>query len=221
MQKKACVIQFLGSNCDDEVITALHRVGFDVKKVFYRDCIEGSYDLVVLPGGFSYGDYLRSGAMAAKMPIMSDVASHAKKGGFVVGICNGFQILTESGMLPGALMRSTKGHFVCKDVYLKTNTTTQWALNNVDDVFKVQIAHADGRYFDNQDAIKQLEDSDCIAFRYCSVDGVVNDDSNPNGSINNIAGIFGGVNRNIIGLMPHPERMIESGLSDRFFKCFA
>ena len=219
--KKAAVIQFLGSNCDEEAIVALQKAGFNTKKVFYKDGLEDNYDLVLVPGGFSYGDYLRSGAVAAKMPIMQDVASHAKRGAWVLGICNGFQVLTESKILPGALLRANSGKFVCKDVYLKTEDKSCPAFNGFDPVFKVQIAHADGRYFDEESNIKALEDAGGVLFRYSSKDGLANEQSNPNGSLNNIAGIVGGDFKNVIGLMPHPERMTESGLSAKFFARFA
>ncbi len=220
MKKQAAVIQFLGSNCDEEAVNALQRVGFEVNKIFYKDGLEKNYDLVLIPGGFSYGDYLRSGAIAAKMPIMQDVANHAKRGAWVIGICNGFQILTESKILSGALLRTTSGHFKCKNVFLTTNKNASQAFKSLDDVFKVQIAHADGRYFDEADKIKYLEDNNLIAFKYSTKEGVMDESSNPNGSLNNIAGIIGGEFKNVIGLMPHPERMIDSGISDKFFHMF-
>jgi len=205
---KAGVIVFPGSNCDRDVKTALSDLGFDASFIWHKENeIPQGLDLVVLPGGFSYGDYLRCGAMSANSNIMKSVIEHANKGGKVLGICNGFQILTESGLLPGALLRNRDIKFICKDVYLKPeNTSTEFTKNFTGvDAAKISVAHHDGNYFIESDGVKSLNDNGQVAFRYSDENGVVSDATNPNGSIENIAGIFS-ENKNILGMMPHPER---------------
>jgi phosphoribosylformylglycinamidine synthase subunit PurQ / glutaminase len=204
---KASVIVFPGSNCDRDVQVALKAAGADVTAVWHRDGVLPKSDLVVLPGGFSYGDYLRSGAMAAKSPIMKEVITFAEKGGHVLGICNGFQVLTETGLLPGALMRNKHLKFICKDVSLKVENTDSVFTKNYSaaDSIKLPVAHHDGNYFADSDTLKKLEDENRIAFRYASENGTANDNANPNGSLKNIAGILS-EKKNVLGLMPHPER---------------
>jgi phosphoribosylformylglycinamidine synthase I len=221
MKKRACVIQFPGSNCDDEAVRALNKASFETEKIFYTDGLDANakYDLILIPGGFSYGDYLRTGVMAARSKIMNDVNRLVKKGVNVVGICNGFQILAECGLVDGVLIKNTCGHFVCKNVYV-LNTQNSPTLKNFNKVSKMQIAHGEGCYYNTQDGLKKLQDEQMIAFYYSNKDALISDHDNPNGSLNSIAGVFGGVNKNVLGLMPHPERMIESGIDLAFFKSF-
>ncbi len=216
---KAAVIVFPGSNCDRDVFTVLESAwglsglpeGSDteheVSKIWHGDSELPECDLVVLPGGFSYGDYLRSGAMSARSPIMAQVIEHANKGGKVLGICNGFQVLTESGLLPGTLMRNRDLKFLCKDTYLRVENTESPFTRAYDakQVVNIPIAHHDGNYFADNATLKAIEDNGQVAFRYVSEQGDVTQEANPNGSCNNIAGIFN-ENRNVLGMMPHPER---------------
>lgn len=196
---KATVVIFPGSNCNQEAFDVLKSVGFEVSSTWYTESLPKNLDLCFIPGGFSYGDYLRSGAIASLSNIMQEVKSFAEKGGYVIGVCNGFQILTESKILEGALMRNIKGSFVCRTVELQTYNQNTAFTKSVPQSMKMQIAHADGRYFCNADTLKKLEDCNQIAFKY---------KDNPNGSLSDIAGIFGGKNNNILGMMPHPERDI-------------
>jgi phosphoribosylformylglycinamidine synthase len=208
---QASVIVFPGSNCDRDVKVALEAViGRPVRMVWHGESAMPASDLIVLPGGFSYGDYLRCGAMAAHSPIMRDVVARAKAGTPVIGICNGFQILTESGLLPGVLMRNASLKFVCKDVLLKveqTDTMFTSAYRKYE-VIRVPIAHAEGNYFADAATIDRLEGDGRVVFRYVDADGNVTADANPNGAQRNIAGICDG-NRRVLGMMPHPERLFE------------
>jgi phosphoribosylformylglycinamidine synthase I len=209
---KSAVIVFPGSNCDRDAQTTLKSVcGGDVHMVWHRDTKLPKVDLVVLPGGFSYGDYLRSGAMAAQSPIMREVKAHAEAGGKVIGICNGFQVLTESGLLPGVLLRNQKLKFVCREVFLKVEATNTpfTAHYRKGQVINVPVAHHDGNYFASDDTLKALQDHGQIVFRYCTKDGDITEESNPNGSQLNIAGICS-QSRNVLGMMPHPERHAEA-----------
>jgi len=211
------VVTFPGSNCNFDTFHVLKEVmGFETVQLWHKDHYLQGVDFVFLPGGFSYGDYLRSGAIARFSPIMEQVAEHAKKGGYVMGICNGFQVLCEAGLLPGALMRNEKQKFICKNVFLRTeteNTLITSALSK-NDVLKIPIAHAEGNYFAHADALKAIEDNDQVLFRYCNEEGETDILSNPNGSINNIAGICN-EGRNVFGMMPHPERAAESVLHNK------
>lgn len=209
---KSAVIVFPGSNCDRDAADALTKVGSKVEKIWYQEnSIAADTDLIIIPGGFSYGDYLRSGAMAAISPAMQEVKKLAKKGVHVLGICNGFQILTECGLLDGVLLRNKKVKFICKDVYLKIeNTTNKFnKLYQENKAIKIPIAHMDGNYFAESNLIKSIQDNDQIAFRYVNSNNQATEDSNPNGSISNIAGIFN-KEKNILGMMPHPERAIDA-----------
>ena len=215
---RSAVITFPGSNCDRDAIVALQKVGSKVQNIWHQETkLDDNLDLIVVPGGFSYGDYLRSGAMAAISPVMREVKRLADKGVKVLGICNGFQILTESGLLPGVLLRNKKMKFICRQVSLRVENTesafTQKYKKN--QIIKVPIAHMDGNYFADFDVLKRLEDNRNIAFRYINQDGNLSDESNPNGSAMNIAGIFND-KKNVLGMMPHPERAIDSntGSSD-------
>ena len=208
------VIIFPGSNCDRDMDVALKKFGFKNKMIWHDDVELPKSDLVVLPGGFSYGDYLRTGCIASKSNIISDVVKHAKRGALILGICNGFQILIESGLLPGVLLRNKKLRFLSKNVFLKVlNLDNKFCINyKKKNIIKLPIAHNEGNYFANVNLLKSLEDRDLIAFKYCDEKGFVSKDSNPNGSSNNIAGILNN-KKNILGIMPHPERLIEPMLS--------
>lgn len=211
---RASVIVFPGSNCDRDVKTAIERVtGFTPKMVWHADATVPSSDLIVLPGGFSFGDYLRCGAMAAHSPIMQDVVAKANAGTPVIGICNGFQVLCESGLLPGALMRNASLHFICRDVFLKVENGDSFFTKcyREGEVIKVPVAHGEGNYFADPETLHRLEGEGRIAFRYCDADGNVTPEACPNGAQRNIAGIINGTGR-VLGLMPHPERLYESAL---------
>ena len=210
------VIVFPGSNCDEDLIYVLKNVlDQDVVKLWHKDHDLKGCDFVFLPGGFSYGDYLRSGAIARFSPIMESVMNHAEKGGFVMGICNGFQILTESHLLPGALIRNTAQKFNCKNVFLKPehNNSPLTAKLDLKKAYQIPIAHGEGRYFADEKTLKDLKANDQILFRYCDENGSVSDTANPNGSLENIAGICN-KNKNVFGMMPHPERASDPDLGN-------
>jgi phosphoribosylformylglycinamidine synthase len=211
---KFAIVVFPGSNCDhDAYHAAKHVLGQDAQFVWHKETSLSGADVVILPGGFSHGDYLRTGAIARFSPIMTTVAEFARQGGPVLGICNGFQILLEAGLLPGAMLRNRDLKFHCEHIWVRveqTNTPfTQSASRG--QVLNVPIAHGEGNYFADPEVIRSLESNGCVVFRYCDPDGQVMDAANPNGSINNIAGICSEA-RNVVGLMPHPERACESVL---------
>lgn len=210
---KASVIVFPGSNCDRDARVALEGCGAAVSMVWHADAVLPPSDLVLVPGGFSYGDYLRSGAMAAHSPIMREVKRFADGGGYVLGICNGFQVLTEAGILPGVMMRNRDLKFICRDVHVQvaSDDAVFTKAYKKGQTVRFPIAHHDGNYFCDSDTLKALEDGDRIAFRYCAPDGKVTDSFNPNGSLRNIAGILS-ENKNVLGMMPHPERASEEAL---------
>jgi phosphoribosylformylglycinamidine synthase subunit PurQ / glutaminase len=211
---RTSVIVFPGSNCDRDVKTAIERVtGFAPKMVWHGDDSVPSSDVIVLPGGFSYGDYLRCGAMAAHSPIMKDIVTKAKAGTPVIGICNGFQVLCESGLLPGVLMRNASLHFICRDVFLKVENDSSFFTKcyRMSEVIKVPIAHGEGNYFADNETLDRLEGEGRVAFRYCDLDGNVSPATCPNGAQRNIAGIINETGR-VLGMMPHPERLYESAL---------
>lgn len=202
------VIVFPGSNCDEDMVHALQDgVGAKVEKLWHKEKDLKGCDFIVVPGGFSYGDYLRTGAIARFSPIMESVIDHANKGGYVLGVCNGFQVLTESGLLPGVLLRNTNMKFVCKNVYLKPSSKSTLITSKLDhnQAYMIPIAHGEGRYYADEKTLKELQDTDSIIFRYCNEHGVIDDESNPNGSLQNIAGVANKA-KNVFGLMPHPER---------------
>lgn len=202
------VVIFPGSNCDRDLIETLSAISTEpVVELWHKDTDLKGVDFVFLPGGFSYGDYLRSGAIAKLSPIMQSVIEHASKGGYVMGICNGFQILCESGLLPGALLRNTNQQFICKNVYLKPDNTNLkiTALLSKYKAYKIPIAHGEGRFYADDVTLKKLEENGQVMFRYCDENGNVNETSNPNGSLNSIAGICN-EGKNVFGMMPHPER---------------
>ncbi len=210
---KSSVIIFPGSNCDRDMDVALKKYGFKNQMVWHDDKNIPKSDLIVLPGGFSYGDYLRCGSIAAKSKIIRSVIEFANKGGLVLGICNGFQILTETGLLPGILQQNKYLNFICKNVFVKINNKdNKYFKNSKKSILELHIAHNEGNYFCSNDELKSLKDNNQIAITYCDKDGLENEESNPNGAINNIAGIFS-KNKNILGMMPHPERMIDEYLS--------
>jgi len=205
------VIVFPGSNCDHDAYHVISKhVGQPVDFIWHRDTDLSSYDAVIIPGGFSYGDYLRAGALARFSPIMASVKKFAAQGGYVLGICNGFQILCEAGLLPGALIRNRDLHFICEHVTVRVESVETPFTNQVKrgEVLRLPIAHADGNYVCDDSTLKQLQTEDSIILRYCDENGVPTEASNPNGSRDNIAGICNR-ERNVMGLMPHPERACE------------
>ncbi|NOD63426.1 MULTISPECIES: phosphoribosylformylglycinamidine synthase subunit PurQ [unclassified Ruegeria] len=201
---RAAVIVFPGSNCDRDLAVAFEQAGFKVDMVWHKDAaLPNGVDIVGVPGGFSYGDYLRCGAIAAKSPICKAVVEHTERGGYAVGICNGFQVLTETGILPGALLRNAGLKYICKTVGLKVETSDSVFTGgyNAGDVIGIPIAHHDGNYFADDETLAALKDQDRIAFTYTE---------NPNGSVGDIAGILS-ENRRVLGMMPHPERAADEG----------
>jgi len=210
------VVTFPGSNCDQDMIYVLEEIlNQNVERLWHKEDTLKGVDFVILPGGFSYGDYLRSGAIAKHSPIMRQVIIHAKNGGYVLGICNGFQILTESGLLDGALLHNDNQKFICKNIYLKPvsgNTVLTKSLNK-DKVYKIPIAHGEGRFYASEEKINKLKNNEQILFQYCDENGEVSKSSNPNGSINNIAGICN-QSKNVFGMMPHPERASDGELAN-------
>ena len=212
---KSSVIVFPGSNCDRDVAIALEKMQFKNSMVWHKDTELPKSDLIVVPGGFSYGDYLRSGAIAAKSNILSEVINAGNKGSLILGICNGFQILIECGLLKGALLRNSGLKFVSKDILIKINSTKNKFFNKYkkNEILKLNIAHNEGNYFTDKKHLDELENNDLIPIKYCDENGNITKESNPNGSIKNIAGIFNN-NKNILGMMPHPERMTDKFLSN-------
>ena len=213
---KSSVIVFPGSNCDRDIAVALERLQFKNKMVWHKETKLPKSDLIVIPGGFSYGDYLRSGAIAGKSLIIDEVIKAANSGCLILGICNGFQILTETGLLKGTLLRNKNLRFINKDVHIKvinneTKFTKKYKKNQV---LKINIAHNEGNYFTDPAHLEKLNQEDLIAFKYCDKTGSIIDACNPNGSLENIAGIFNN-NKNILGMMPHPERMIDELISNK------
>lgn len=211
------VVIFPGSNCDEDIIYVLeHIMGQEVVRLWHKEHDLKGADFIVLPGGFSFGDYLRSGAIARFSPVMQEIIQFANKGGYVLGICNGFQILAEAGLVPGALLHNTNRKFVCRNVYLKpqtTNTLITSALD-VNQALKIPVAHGEGNYFADIETLKSIHDHDQVLFRYCDADGNVTLQANPNGSIQNIAGVCN-KGRNVFGLMPHPERAADAMLANQ------
>ncbi len=208
---KAAVVVFPGSNREGDALRALRRGGLEATTVWHADHdLPSGIDLAVLPGGFAYGDYLRCGAIAARSPIMDAVRAHAARGGLVLGICNGFQILVESGLLPGVLMRNANLRFVCRLQHLRVERAdTAFTLRyNAGQTIEVAIAHGEGNYTADPDTIRRLEDEKRVAFRYCDASGHVKDQGSPNGSMHEIAGIYS-ENLRVLGMMPHPENLVD------------
>lgn len=216
---KCGVVTFPGSNCDDDLLYLIQEVfGYPVERIWHKETNLNRYnpgDILFIPGGFSYGDYLRCGAIARFSPIMDAVISFSNRGGMIIGICNGFQILCESGLLPGQLLVNESQHFICRNVYLKpySNNTPLTCNLDLQKAYKIPIAHADGRYYCDDITLKSLQDNQQILFQYCDATGKVDDNHNVNGSRLNIAGICN-FNKNVCGLMPHPERASESELGN-------
>ena len=213
---KSSVIVFPGSNCDRDIAVALEKMHFKNQMIWHKDTILPKSDLIVLPGGFSYGDYLRSGAIAGKSLIIDEVVKAANSGCLILGICNGFQILTETGLLKGTLLRNKKLKFINKDIHIKVmNNNTKFSNKyKKDQILKINIAHNEGNFFTDPSHLEELKKENLIAFKYCDDNGNINEKSNPNGSLENIAGIYN-FNKNILGMMPHPERMMDEVISNK------
>ena len=210
---KSSVIIFPGSNCDRDMDVALKKYGFKNHMVWHNDLELPKSDLVVLPGGFSYGDYLRCGSIAGKSKIIKSVIDFANSGGLVLGICNGFQILTETGLLPGVLQQNKFLNFICRNVHVKIKDKDNKYFKNIKkDILELHIAHNEGNYFCSDEELKAINENNQVALTYCSLDGADNEEFNPNGAIKNIAGVFN-KKKNVLGMMPHPERMIDKYLS--------
>ncbi len=211
---RAALIVFPGSNRERDMQMALERsTGRPPVMVWHRESELPETDLVVLPGGFAHGDYLRPGAMAAHSPVMAEVARRAHQGVPILGVCNGFQVLTEAGLLPGAMLRNRGLKFVCKDVHLRVESNQTIFTNGyrAHEVFRVPVAHHDGSYFADVDTLGRIVDADQVAFRYCRASGEICEDANPNGSVDNIAGLFNR-GRTVLGMMPHPENVTDEAL---------
>lgn len=210
------VVVFPGSNCDNDMVYVLETImGQEVVKLWHKDTDLQACEFIILPGGFSYGDYLRSGAIARFSPIMEQVIEFANNGGYVMGICNGFQILCESGLLPGALLYNNSNQFICKNVNLSAQTSNTLLTQKMElgQTFSIPIAHGEGRFHADAKTLKSLNDNDQVLFRYCDAGGNITDEANPNGAIHNIAGVCNAT-RNVFGMMPHPERAADEELSN-------
>jgi phosphoribosylformylglycinamidine synthase len=212
---KSSVIVFPGSNCDRDIAVALEKMQFKNQMIWHKETKLPKSDLIVLPGGFSYGDYLRSGAIAGKSLIIDEVIKAANNGCLILGICNGFQILTETGLLKGTLLRNKNLKFINKDIRVKVvNNQTKFSNKyKKDQILKINIAHNEGNFFTGDRHLQELKENNLIAFKYCDEKGNVTEQSNPNGSLENIAGIYN-ENKNILGMMPHPERMVDKLISN-------
>ncbi len=210
------VVIFPGSNCDEDMVYVLRNImKQEVEKLWHKEHSLKGCDFIVLPGGFSYGDHLRSGAIAQLSPIMQEVKEFAAKGGFVFGVCNGFQILCESQLLPGALLHNTHHQFVCKNVFIKAETdeTIITSSLKIGAPIKIPVAHGEGRFYADEKTLSTIENNNQVIFRYCDENGYVTEESNPNGALNNIAGICN-EGRNVFGMMPHPERAADTVLGN-------
>jgi phosphoribosylformylglycinamidine synthase len=209
------VVTFPGSNCDDDMVAAVESLtGQPVERLWHKEHDLRGSEMVLLPGGFSYGDYLRSGAIARFSPIMQEVARHAAKGGLVFGVCNGFQVLCEAGLLPGALFRNEDRKFICRNTWIRPATLhTPITAGLKDKPLRIPIAHGEGRYYADSATLKALNEGDQVLFHYCDEDGRLKEEANPNGSVENIAGICN-TGRNVFGMMPHPERAMDERLGN-------
>ena len=212
---KSSVIVFPGSNCDRDIAVALEKMQFKNQMIWHKETKLPKCDLIVLPGGFSYGDYLRSGAIAGKSLIIDEVIKAANNGCLILGICNGFQILTETGLLKGTLLRNKNLKFINKDIQIKViNNETKFSNKyKKDEILKINIAHNEGNFFTDKYNLQKLNEDNLIAFKYCDQNGEISHQSNPNGSLENIAGIYNS-KKNILGMMPHPERMVDEIISN-------
>lgn len=210
------VVIFPGSNCDEDMVYVLqHIMGQKTERLWHKDKDLKGCDFIVLPGGFSYGDYLRSGAIARFSPIMEKVIAHAQKGGYLFGVCNGFQVLTEAQLVPGALLHNTERKFICKNVFIKPETTDTLITSGLEmnRGYKIPIAHGEGNYYTDADTLKKMKKNGQILFRYCNENGEVTPEANPNGSMENIAGVCN-ERKNVFGMMPHPERASDTELGN-------
>lgn len=210
------VVVFPGSNCDEDMVYVLQNImNQKVERLWHKEKDLKGCDFIVLPGGFSYGDYLRSGAIARFSPIMEKVIAHAENGGYLMGVCNGFQILTEANLVPGALLHNTERKFICKNVYLKADNNDALITSSLDlnKAYKIPIAHGEGNFHTDADTLKAMKKNGQILFRYCDAEGNVTPESNPNGSLENIAGVCN-AKKNVFGMMPHPERAADKNLSN-------
>lgn len=214
MKPRFGVVVFPGSNCDHDAYYAMKKVlGYEAEFLWHKDKELKGSDVIILPGGFSYGDYLRTGSIARFSPIMDSVFSFAENGGIVIGICNGFQILLEIGLLPGVMIQNESLKFVCKDSYLSVQTTNSIFSKDIGkSVIKIPIKHGEGNYFTDDDTLKSLQENDQILFKYCTIDGKIVSEANPNGALHNIAGIMN-KRKNVMGMMPHPENACDPILS--------
>jgi phosphoribosylformylglycinamidine synthase I len=213
---KIGIVIFPGSNCDHDMIYVLRNImEQNVVELWHKDTDLQGVRAIVLPGGFSYGDYLRSGAIARYSPIMDYVVDFANNGGFVFGVCNGFQILCEAGLLPGALLHNSNQKFICKNVFIRpdNNSTVITSLLDKERAYKIPIAHGEGRYYADEETLKIMRQNDQILFRYCDINGVITEEANPNGTIDNIAGVCN-EQKNVYGMMPHPERAADEELGN-------
>jgi phosphoribosylformylglycinamidine synthase I len=210
------VVIFPGSNCDQDMIYVLETImGQKVVKLWHKETDLQGCDFIVLPGGFSYGDYLRSGAIARFSPIMEKVIAFAAKGGYVFGVCNGFQVLCEAGLVPGALLHNTERKFACKNIFIKAETNDVLVTSSIpkEKALKIPIAHGEGKYYADEETLKKLNDNGQVIFRYCDENGKITEASNPNGSLQNIAGVCN-AGKNVFGMMPHPERASDPELGN-------
>jgi len=200
------VVVFPGSNCDQDAVDALELLDQPVVKLWHKDHDLQGCDFIILPGGFSYGDYLRTGAVARFSPIMNEVIAHANRGGYLIGFCNGFQILAEANLVPGVLLRNTNQQYICKNIYLRPESPDALLTADLERrAYKIPMAHGEGRYFADADTLRAINDNGQVLFRYCDEAGNVTDAANPNGSLENIAGVCN-AQKNVFGMMPHPER---------------
>lgn len=213
------VVVFPGSNCDQDAVDALTLMDQEVIKLWHKDHDLQGCDFIILPGGFSYGDYLRTGAVARFSPIMNEVIAHANRGGYLMGICNGFQVLAEARLVPGVLLRNANQQYICKNIYLTPQspdallTAGLMREPNPRSAYKIPMAHGEGRYFADADTLKSLNDNGQVLFRYCDETGAITDAANPNGSLENIAGVTN-KSKNVFGMMPHPERAADPALGN-------
>lgn len=208
---RAAVVVFPGSNAETEMVRALRDLqGVPTELVWHKQAaLPALTDLVAIPGGFCYGDYLRPGAIAKASPIVADIRRHAERGGLILGVCNGFQVLTEVGLLPGALVQNRSLRFECSDCHVRVEAEGPFT-KGVQKTLRLPVAHAEGRYHADAETLSRLERDGYLAFRYCDASGAVTETANFNGSVNSIAGLYGGARRNVLGLMPHPERASEA-----------
>jgi phosphoribosylformylglycinamidine synthase len=209
------VVTFPGSNCDEDMVYVIeNKLGQKVERLWHKDTDLKGVDFVVLPGGFSYGDYLRSGAIAQFSPIMTEVVAHANKGGYVLGVCNGFPILCEAALLEGALLHNLSQTFICKNVNIKPASSSAAITQGLENrAYKIPIAHGEGRFYAPDNMLQSIQDNDQVIFQYCDEQGNINPENNPNGALMNIAGITN-KNKNVFGMMPHPERAADSELAN-------